>query len=119
MKTSVKGESKTSGSSADKPDLLDFTVSRTNGQTSIRARQASHDNGRSRVAQSTCGSHTDQLKKRASPIGSFLFWEVIPANLAEFQFYRFMDYYHQRDHKHNMPINLAGHHSYVTAVLDG
>jgi hypothetical protein len=56
---------------------------------------------------------------RGYPIGSFLFWEVEPANLGEFQFYRFMDSYHERDHKHNEPINLAGNHRSVTAVLDG
>lgn len=56
---------------------------------------------------------------RGYPIGSFLFWEVKPQNLGEFQFYRFMDYYHERDHQHNQPINLAGNHQSVTAVLDG
>lgn len=56
---------------------------------------------------------------RGYPIGSFLFWEVKPQNLEEFQFYRFMDYYHERDHQHNQPINLAGNNQSVTAVLDG
>lgn len=56
---------------------------------------------------------------RGYPIGSFLFWEVNPDNLGEFQFYRFMDYYHQRDHKHNQPINLRGRPTSITAVLDG
>lgn len=52
------------------------------------------------------------------PIGSFLFWEVAGENLNEYQFYRFMDRYHQRDYRHNEKINLVGPHS-VTAVLDG
>lgn len=52
------------------------------------------------------------------PIGSFLFWEVKGENLNEYQFYRFMDKYHQRDHRHNEKINLVGPHN-VTAVLDG
>jgi hypothetical protein len=56
---------------------------------------------------------------RGYPIGSFLFWEVNPQNLEEFQFYRFMDNYHQRDQKHNQPINLAGRPTGVIAVLDG
>lgn len=56
---------------------------------------------------------------RGYPIGSFLFWEVEPQNLGEFQFYRFMDFYHERDHQHNEPINLAGNHQSVTAILDG
>lgn len=52
------------------------------------------------------------------PIGSFLFWEVKGENLNEYQFYRFMDKYHQRDYRHNEKINLVGPHN-VTAVLDG
>lgn len=67
----------------------------------------------------------DQIEKlldslmRGYPIGSFLFWEVDPDNLDEFQFYQFMDFYHQRDHKHNQPINLVGRPQNVIAVLDG
>lgn len=55
---------------------------------------------------------------RGYPIGSFLFWQIDPDNLGEFQFYRFMDRYHQRDYKHNEPISLVGKHD-VIAVLDG
>lgn len=53
------------------------------------------------------------------PIGSFLFWEVQPENIGDFQFYRFMDSFHQRDHKRNQPINLKGRQTSVIAVLDG
>jgi hypothetical protein len=56
---------------------------------------------------------------RGYPIGSFLFWEVKPENLGEFQFYQFMDYYHQRDFKRNIQINLKGKVTGATAVLDG
>jgi len=56
---------------------------------------------------------------RGYPIGSFLFWDVKPENLGEYRFYRFMDSYHQRDHKHNPHINLQGRHNSVFAVLDG
>ena len=52
------------------------------------------------------------------PIGSFLFWEVKADNLNEYQFYRFMDRYHQRDCRHNEKVSLIGPHN-VTAVLDG
>ncbi|NKQ34186.1 MAG: DUF262 domain-containing protein [Chloroflexi bacterium] len=52
------------------------------------------------------------------PIGSFLFWEVQAENLNEYQFYRFMEKYHQRDYRRNQKINLIGPHS-ATAVLDG
>jgi uncharacterized protein with ParB-like and HNH nuclease domain len=38
---------------------------------------------------------------RGYPIGSFLFWKIKPDNLPDFQFYKFMDRYHERDYKHN------------------
>ena len=53
------------------------------------------------------------------PIGAFLFWRVTPEHIGDYQFYRFMDRYHQRDLRHNNPINLAGRPSDVIAVLDG
>jgi hypothetical protein len=53
------------------------------------------------------------------PIGAFLFWEVKPEHLGEFQFYRFMDAYHERDKRHNDPVNLAGKQTDTIAVLDG
>ena len=52
------------------------------------------------------------------PIGSFLFWEVNAENLNEYQFYRFMEKYHQRDYRRNEKITLVGPHN-VIAVLDG
>lgn len=55
---------------------------------------------------------------RGYPIGSFLFWDLKPENIGEYQFYKFMDCYHERDNKHNLPINLQGRQS-VRAVLDG
>jgi len=55
---------------------------------------------------------------RGYPIGSFLFWQIDPQNLEDFRFYRFMDWYHQRDHKHNEPIELIGNHNTI-AILDG
>lgn len=55
---------------------------------------------------------------RGYPIGSFLFWKIEPDHLGDFQFYRFMDSYHERDHRHNEPIDLVGDNS-ITAVLDG
>ncbi len=55
---------------------------------------------------------------RGYPIGTFLFWRVKPEKFHEFQFYRFMDRYHQRDHTHNEPIAVASSNP-VTAVLDG
>lgn len=55
---------------------------------------------------------------RGYPIGSFLFWQIQPEKLSDFQFYRFMDRYHQRDFRHNEPIYLTGEQS-KTAILDG
>jgi len=66
----------------------------------------------------------DQIEKlfdslmRGYPIGSFLFWKIEPDHLKDFQFYRFMDHFHERDYRHNEPIELVGSNS-VTAVLDG
>ncbi|MCK4814878.1 DUF262 domain-containing protein, partial [bacterium] len=55
---------------------------------------------------------------RGYPIGSFLFWKIHPDKLSDFQFYQFMDKYHQRDRRHNEPITLTGEHP-RTAILDG
>jgi hypothetical protein len=55
---------------------------------------------------------------RGYPIGSFLLWQIDPQNLDDFRFYRFMDRYHQRDHRHNEPLPLVGKHN-VIAILDG
>ena len=55
---------------------------------------------------------------RGYPIGSFLFWKVEPDHLKDFQFYRFMDRFHERDIRHNEPIELIGSNS-ITAILDG
>lgn len=55
---------------------------------------------------------------RGYPIGSFLFWKIEPDHLGDFQFYRFMDCFHERDQRHNQPIDLVGDSS-ITAVLDG
>jgi len=59
----------------------------------------------------------DSLMKEY-PIGIFLFWKINPESLQRFQFYRFMDRFHERDFKHNEPIELVGQHD-ATAVLDG
>ena len=55
---------------------------------------------------------------RGYPIGSFLFWRIKPDKLTDFQFYRFMDRYHQRDCRRNEPIKLTGEMP-RTAILDG
>ena len=55
---------------------------------------------------------------RGYPIGSFLFWRITPQNMQDFQFYRFMDHFHERDYRHNEPIALTNVPQ-ATAVLDG
>jgi hypothetical protein len=52
------------------------------------------------------------------PVGSFLFWEVEAENSHEFIFYKFMDYYHQRDHRRLERASI-GQPKRLTAVLDG
>lgn len=56
---------------------------------------------------------------RGYPIGSLLFWRIKPERLKDFQFYTFMQSYHDRDHRHNEPIDLAGDTRPRMAVLDG
>lgn len=52
------------------------------------------------------------------PIGSFLFWKVDKDRLGEYDFYEFLKSYHERDQRHNKPIDLTGDEG-VTAILDG
>lgn len=53
------------------------------------------------------------------PIGTFLFWEIDKKNIGEFDFYKFINNYHERDCKHNERIDLKGHTDGITAILDG
>ena len=52
------------------------------------------------------------------PIGSFLFWQVDKEKYNEYDFYRFIREYHERDCAHNPKANLSGE-SDVIAILDG
>jgi len=67
----------------------------------------------------------DQIQKlfdslmRGYPIGSFLLWKIEPEHLQDYQFYRFLDRYHERDHRHNEKIPLMKGERPVVAVLDG
>ncbi|GAA4368797.1 DUF262 domain-containing protein [Hymenobacter saemangeumensis] len=55
---------------------------------------------------------------RGYPISTFLFWQVKPEMVSKFQWYDFLTFYHERDHRHNhkavVPMGQG-----VTAVLDG
>ncbi len=55
---------------------------------------------------------------RGFPIGSFLFWKVQPERRADYQFYNFLQNYHERDLRHNPKADLSGEGA-VTATLDG
>lgn len=50
------------------------------------------------------------------PIGSFLFWSV--KNHKDYQFYKFIQEYNQKNSNHNEIINLIDNQE-ITAILDG
>lgn len=52
------------------------------------------------------------------PIGSFLFWTVKPENARKYEFYDFIQHYHERDARHNTKAQLTAPGD-ITAVLDG
>ena len=52
------------------------------------------------------------------PIGAFLFWELSKGQNTLYEFYSFLQYYHERKNTHNPKINLTGNDN-VMAVLDG
>lgn len=67
---------------------------------------------------------TDQIEKlfdsilKQYPINSFLFWEVDTENINKYQFYDFIQDYHERDNAHNKKANVSNYQK-VTAILDG
>ena len=56
---------------------------------------------------------------RGYPIGTFLFWRVEADNVPEYNFYKFVLNYHQRDNRHNEPLPRPVHGRDLVAVLDG
>ena len=52
------------------------------------------------------------------PIGTFLFWKVSKENIDNFQFYKFIRNYHERDCFHNEKIEIINKDS-IFAILDG
>lgn len=67
---------------------------------------------------------TDQIEKlfdsimRGYPIGSFLLWEVGRHELDKWEFYQFIENYHQRTNRNNSKAETNGVER-ATAVLDG
>jgi|JI10StandDraft_1071094.scaffolds.fasta_scaffold01564_4 uncharacterized protein with ParB-like and HNH nuclease domain len=55
---------------------------------------------------------------RDYPISTFLFWQVDKSRIKEFQFYEFLQHYHERNATHNPKASLADDED-VVAVLDG
>lgn len=68
---------------------------------------------------------TDQIERlfdslmRGYPIGAFLFWRVKPESAKDYKFYDFVLDYHERDARHNQPLNVTHTESDLIAVLDG
>ena len=52
------------------------------------------------------------------PIGAFLFWELPQSKYQEYEFYSFLQNYHERKARHNPKTILTGTEN-VMAVLDG
>lgn len=52
------------------------------------------------------------------PFGAFLFWELSKDQHTLYDFYAFLQNYHEKKERHNVKINLAGNDN-VMAVLDG
>lgn len=52
------------------------------------------------------------------PFGTFLFWKIKSENRGKYQFYKFMQYYHERDNPHCESITNLPEREFV-AVLDG
>ncbi|RYE33097.1 MAG: DUF262 domain-containing protein, partial [Sphingobacteriales bacterium] len=55
---------------------------------------------------------------RDYPIGTFLYWVVNDQNVRNYQFYKFIQHYHAKDHRHNEKLD-ASFQKGVTAILDG
>ena len=52
------------------------------------------------------------------PFGTFLFWKIEPEQQSQYQFYDFVQHFHQRDHFHCELITSLPNKT-LTAVLDG
>ncbi len=67
---------------------------------------------------------TDQIETlfdslmRDYPISTFLFWKVDKNKIKDFEFYEFLNEYHERDNPHNRKANLSNDED-VIALLDG
>lgn len=55
---------------------------------------------------------------RGYPISTFLFWKVDKHKIKDFQFYEFLNKYHEKDNRHNRKADLTADED-VIALLDG
>lgn len=67
---------------------------------------------------------TDQIEKlfdslmRDYPISTFLFWKIEKSKIRDFQFYFFLQNYHEQKAKHNIKADLPEDED-IIAILDG
>lgn len=67
---------------------------------------------------------TDQIEKlfdslmRNYPIGTFLFWQIDETKIKDFEFYTFLEKYHEKDSKRPSKANITNGKG-ILAVLDG
>jgi uncharacterized protein with ParB-like and HNH nuclease domain len=67
---------------------------------------------------------TDQIETlfdslmRDYPISTFLFWQVDKSKIKDFQFYEFLNQYHEKDNRHNRKAEPNDDES-IIALLDG
>ncbi len=67
---------------------------------------------------------TDQIETlfdslmRDYPISTFLFWQVDKSKIKDFQFYEFLNKYHEKDNRHNRKAEPNDDES-IIALLDG
>ena len=52
------------------------------------------------------------------PIGAFLFWELPQSKYGDYEYYSFLQNYHERNARHNPKTNPSGSEK-VMVVLDG
>jgi len=55
---------------------------------------------------------------RDYPIGTFLYWTISEGNVTKYQFYKFLQHYHEKDSRHNEKLDVF-YKKGVTAILDG
>ncbi len=55
---------------------------------------------------------------RDYPIGTFLFWKVEKSKIKDFEFYEFLNKFHEKNNRHNRKAVLSNDED-IIALLDG